>query len=156
MADIEVSYKNAVIKSQTGSGTVTLHTEGKYMEDDVDIVYVAPAGGGPQGDYLQIYAEEVTIGANSVTNTSVLNTYLLGLLSNPGAICAISPQTGLTVANNAIGSMYYTVGQSNMRARRYRNGSWGYVYWNNASYDAKVTAGDKYVVWTMVTGSDPT
>jgi len=43
MADIEVSYKNSVIKSQTGSGTVTLHTEGKYMEDDVDIVYVAPS-----------------------------------------------------------------------------------------------------------------
>ena len=46
MADIEVQYKNNTIKTQTGSGTVTLHTEGKYMEDDVDIVYTAPSGGG--------------------------------------------------------------------------------------------------------------
>jgi len=46
MADIEVQYKGSTIKQQTGSGTVTLHTEGKYMEDDVDIVYTAPSGGG--------------------------------------------------------------------------------------------------------------
>ena len=51
MADIEVSYKNAVIKSQTGSGTVTLHTEGKYMEDDVTMVYTAPSGGTPEYVY---------------------------------------------------------------------------------------------------------
>lgn len=46
MADIEVQYKGSTIKSQTGSGTVTLHTEGKYCEDDIDIVYTAPGGGG--------------------------------------------------------------------------------------------------------------
>ena len=44
MADIEVQYKGTTIKSQTGSGTVTLHTEGKYCEDDIDIVYTAPSG----------------------------------------------------------------------------------------------------------------
>lgn len=47
MADIEVQYKGSTIKQQTGSGTVTLHTEGKYMEDDVDIVYVAPSAPAP-------------------------------------------------------------------------------------------------------------
>ena len=60
MADIEVQYKNATIKQQTGSGTVTLHTEGKYMEDDVDIVYTAPGGGGSK-------VLNVTTGTNIAT-----------------------------------------------------------------------------------------
>ena len=59
MADIEVQYKNATIKQQTGSGTVTLHTEGKYCEDDIDIVYTAPGGGGTP-EYVYDDTDEYT------------------------------------------------------------------------------------------------
>lgn len=145
-----------VSASELVSGSQTVTVNDTYdVTNLAEMVVNVSGGGGVQGDYVKIHAEEITVGANSVTNTQNLNTYLLGLLSIPGTIYAISPQTGLTIANNTIGSMYYTVGQSNLRARRYRSGAWSYVFWNNASYDAHITNGDKYVVWTIETGTDP-
>ena len=46
MADVEVSYKGSTIGSLSASGTLTLETEGKYCEDDIEVVYVSPGGGG--------------------------------------------------------------------------------------------------------------
>lgn len=45
MADIELSYKGAVIGSLTGSGSLTMQTSGKYCEDDITLAYTSPGGG---------------------------------------------------------------------------------------------------------------
>lgn len=148
MADVEVSYENTLIKSLSATGQAVLHTAGKYCDDDITIDYTKP-GGGLQGDYLKIYAEEVTIGSNSVTNTQEAQTYLMSLVSNPGTFYALSPQDPLTKAYNTIGCVLYVTGQNVPRGRRYRSGSWGWVNWNQTTYDAKITEGDKYVVWTL-------
>jgi len=51
MADVEVSYENTLIKSLSASGSATLHTAGKYCDDDITIVYTSPGGGTPEYVY---------------------------------------------------------------------------------------------------------
>lgn len=46
MSDITISYKGSNIATMDASGTKTLLTEGKYCEDDIDIAYIKPSGGG--------------------------------------------------------------------------------------------------------------
>ena len=46
MSDITINYKGNAIATMDASGTKTLLTDGKYCEDDIDVVYVKPSGGG--------------------------------------------------------------------------------------------------------------
>lgn len=46
MADVTINYKGSAIAAMSASGTKTLETEGKYCEDDIEVVYVSPGGGG--------------------------------------------------------------------------------------------------------------
>lgn len=46
MADVTVSYKGSNIATMSASGTKTLETAGTYCEDDIEITYVSPGGGG--------------------------------------------------------------------------------------------------------------
>lgn len=46
MSDITINYKGSPIATMDASGTKTLLTEGKYCEDDLEVVYVKPGGGG--------------------------------------------------------------------------------------------------------------
>ena len=46
MSDIIISYKGSSIATMDASGTKTLLTDGKYCEDDIEITYVKPGGGG--------------------------------------------------------------------------------------------------------------
>lgn len=46
MADVIVSYKGSNIATMSASGTKTLETAGTYCEDDIEITYNSPGGGG--------------------------------------------------------------------------------------------------------------
>lgn len=46
MSDVSISYKGAEIASLDDSGTKTLLTSGKYCEDDIEVAYTKPSGGG--------------------------------------------------------------------------------------------------------------
>lgn len=46
MSDVSINYKGMEIASMDDSGTKTLLTSGKYCEDDIDVVYTKPSGGG--------------------------------------------------------------------------------------------------------------
>lgn len=46
MADVTLSYKGSDILELSDSGSATLKTGGKYCEDDIDVEYVKPSGGG--------------------------------------------------------------------------------------------------------------
>ena len=52
MSDITINYKGSSIATMDASGTKTLLTEGKYCEDDIEVVYVKPGGGGGTPDDL--------------------------------------------------------------------------------------------------------
>lgn len=46
MSDVSISYKSAEIAALDDSGTKTLLTSGKYCEDDIEVAYTKPSGGG--------------------------------------------------------------------------------------------------------------
>lgn len=50
MAEVEISYKGNNIATMNASGTKTLLTEGKYLEDDVTVEYTRPSA--PSGTYI--------------------------------------------------------------------------------------------------------
>lgn len=47
MSDITINYKGNAIATMDASGTKKLLTDGKYCEDDIEVVYVKPGGGTP-------------------------------------------------------------------------------------------------------------
>ena len=55
MSDITISYKGSSIATMDASGTKTLLTEGKYCEDDIEVVYDKPSG--------EVYYQSPTTGA---------------------------------------------------------------------------------------------
>lgn len=63
MSDITISYKGNSIATMDASGTKTLLTEGKYCEDDIDVVYVKPAS--PSG------TKQISITQNGTTTEDV-------------------------------------------------------------------------------------
>ena len=46
MSDVTLSYKGSDILELSDSGSATLKTGGKYCEDDIEVEYVKPSGGG--------------------------------------------------------------------------------------------------------------
>jgi len=47
MAEVQISYKGSAIAQMNASGTKTLLTEGKYLEDDVTVEYTRPSTPSP-------------------------------------------------------------------------------------------------------------
>lgn len=45
MAEVTINYKDAAIATMDASGTKTIQTQGKYCEDDIEVVYTRPSGG---------------------------------------------------------------------------------------------------------------
>lgn len=65
MAEVEISYKGSNIATMNASGTKTLLTEAKYMEDDVTVTYTRPAA--PSG------TKNISITQNGTTTEDVTN-----------------------------------------------------------------------------------
>lgn len=66
MAEVTINYKDVAIATMDASGTKTLQTQGKYCEDDIEVVYDRPSGGG--NDTLGQWVENTL---NSYENTSI-------------------------------------------------------------------------------------
>lgn len=100
MAEVEISYKGSNIATMNASGTKTLLTEAKYLEDDVTITYARPSA--PSGTKnISITAngqttEDVTNYASAQITANVPNTYSAGdegkVVSN-GALVAQGSDT---------------------------------------------------------------
>lgn len=46
MADVTITYKGSTIASLSDTGSATLETGGTYCEDDINVAYDKPSGGG--------------------------------------------------------------------------------------------------------------
>ena len=68
MSDITINYKGAAISTMDASGTKTLLTEGKYCEDDIEVVYVKPSGVDWDGFAAGTWPTGAATLSNSVTN----------------------------------------------------------------------------------------
>lgn len=100
MAEVEISYKGSNIATMNASGTKTLLTEAKYLEDDVTVTYTRPAA--PSGTKnISITAngtttEDVTNYANAQITANVPNTYAAaddGKVVSNGALVAQGSDT---------------------------------------------------------------
>lgn len=69
MSDITINYKGNAIATMYASGTKTLLTEGKYLEDDVEVVYVKPGGGGVKTGTVTPASRTLTISFDSELST---------------------------------------------------------------------------------------
>lgn len=104
MAEVEISYKGSNIATMNASGTKTLLTEAKYLEDDVTVTYTRPAA--PSGTKnISITqngttTEDVTNYANAEITANVPNTYAAadeGKVVDDGALVA---QTSRNIDTN--------------------------------------------------------
>ena len=84
MADVEITYKGSKIVEMSASGTKTLETAGTYCEDDLELKYTSPGGGGATLITKNISANgtynassDSADGYSSVT-VAVPNTYTAG------------------------------------------------------------------------------
>jgi len=64
MADVTLSYKGSDILELSDSGSAILKTGGKYCEDDIEVEYVKPSGGGDPYEML------LAVNNNTATNIS--------------------------------------------------------------------------------------
>lgn len=63
MAEVTINYKDAAIATMDASGTKTLQTQGKYCEDDIEVVYARPSA--PSG------TKQISITQNGTTTEDV-------------------------------------------------------------------------------------
>lgn len=61
MSDVSISYKGAEIASLDASGTKRLLTSGKYCEDDIEVAYTKPGGGGNEFRLIDTFELEEAV-----------------------------------------------------------------------------------------------
>ena len=86
MSDITINYKGNAIATMDASGTKTLLTDGKYCEDDIEVVYVKPSGGGSSvlsGTFTP--ASDVDTATISALAGTTLKRFLLKITGNIGS-----------------------------------------------------------------------
>ena len=93
MAEVEISYKGSNIATMNASGTKTLLTEAKYLEDDVTITYARPSA--PSG------TKNISITANGVTTEDVTNYASAQITANVPNTYAAADE-GKVVSNGAL------------------------------------------------------
>lgn len=75
MAEVTINYKDAAIATMDASGTKTLQTQGKYCEDDIEVVYARPSApsGTKQINIMQngTTVEDVAAYANAEITVNV-------------------------------------------------------------------------------------
>ena len=93
MAEVEISYKGSNIATMNASGTKTLLTEAKYLEDDVTVTYTRPSA--PSG------TKNISITANGVTTEDVTNYASAQIMANVPNTYAAGDE-GKVVDNGAL------------------------------------------------------
>lgn len=121
----------------------------------------AISGGGVNtidSDYLTVFFDIVTVGANNATNYDTALTYLTGLIDDlppeltlytrSTAFCSIVEKNGVFSANNTLICTDLSAGLASLKPNkfyRYRNGVVTSVS-TASSYDATISEGDKYLI----------
>lgn len=121
MSDITISYKGNSIATMDATGTKTLLTEGKYCEDDIEVAYVKPSGGGVDDPFD-------FSGGNILAITSHGTEYIETDIypSFNSNFC-----TKFKDVNSSSYEYYWGTSYDNMRACVQRNGSYLNLYVNN-------------------------
>lgn len=142
------------IRAKGGTSALMTADQAKAAVDAI------PSGGGGAGiissDNYDFVFGIVTVGANTVTKVTQVETYLLGLLGeNPAGTLVrswwgIVGWDGTTVYNLA-----FCTDQNGPNFYRFRNGAFASVP-NSRNYDAVIRSGDKYLIAAMYWKGGPT
>ena len=148
------SVANAIRAKSGGSSQLA------FPAGFVSEIQAIPSGGGGAGiissDNYDFVFGIVTVGANTVTKVTQVETYLLGLLGeNPagtlvGSWWGIVGWDGTTVYNLA-----FCTDQNGPNFYRFRNGAFASVP-KSQNYDAVIRSGDKYLIAAMYWKGGPT
>lgn len=107
MSEVAINYKGDSIATMDASGTKTLLTEGKYCEDDIEVVYTRPSGGSS----VQIATGTFTgNGTRQVTIPCDFEPDLVYWYGDPGTAASSGTVSGL-------------ISRGMLAANRYRNNS---------------------------------
>lgn len=88
MSEVNINYKGSKIAGMDASGTKTLLTEGKYCEDDIEVVYTRPSAGQPN---LQTKSKTYTPTESAQSEQVVADAGYDGLDEVDISVGAISP-----------------------------------------------------------------
>lgn len=100
MSDVTINYKGSSIATMDASGTKTLLTEGKYCEDDIEVVYMKPGGGVHTGTFTP------TARTNTITIDIGITT-LQGLIIVPTSETPLKSGGKTCIAVIIIPNAYY-------------------------------------------------
>lgn len=100
MSEIAINYKGNSIATMDASGTKTLLTSGKYCEDDIEIIYTRPSGGGG-GVPLTVKGSNIAINNEGDTVITELSIDIVANQSGSGdpSTTNIRPISGFGSAN---------------------------------------------------------
>lgn len=117
MSDITISYKGSSIATMDATGTKTLLTEGKYCEDDIEVAYVKPSGGG-------------NMATGTYTPVSKAKTFKVDVPFAPKhAICYASQAVvGLTAGWEQYGAILYSDSEATAFTIYTRTANGSYLY----------------------------
>ena len=87
MSDITINYKGSALTTMSSSATKTLLTEGKYLEDDIEVVYDKPASPTPS---LETVSKNYTPTESQQTETVTASSGYDGLEEVDITVAAIS------------------------------------------------------------------
>lgn len=116
MSDITINYKGSAIATMDDSGTTSLLTEGKYCEDDIDVVYVKSGGITPEvpTGYTQLkYIETsgtqyIVTGFHPTLDTKIQVTGQRLVETGYGSLMGCSsPDIYIPTANGVRGATFY-------------------------------------------------
>lgn len=109
MADVTINYEGSSIVTMSASGTKTLLTAGKYCNDDIEVVYVSPGGGG--GVVFQPMNYSITVENGKTSGNITFNSLLYSsdILLNWGGQSAISVGATKTIADCATDGTYFWI-----------------------------------------------
>ena len=63
MSEVTINYRGSAIATMDASGTKTLQTEGKLCDDDIEVIYARPSGGGGTGAQSGSFTPETNVGS---------------------------------------------------------------------------------------------
>ena len=147
MSDITINYKGSAIATMDASGTKTLLTEGMYCEDDIEVVYVKPAGGDDTflsvGSVGSISVAPVLGGSFSSANTRQRRSFwqksgdhMVAAIFNSTTYSTSSPYYPHKVPSGATKAIFTASGEGNFGMR-----AWTWDSANNSYADTGFDSG---------------
>lgn len=104
MSEVTINYRGSAIATMDASGTKTLQTQGKLCDDDIEVIYARPSGGG--GVVFQPMDHSITVKNGRSSGSITFN----ALIYDSNILLKWTGQTAIAVDNTKTQSSCATDG----------------------------------------------